>query len=194
MYKLYSKKGTCSRAINALLNALEQKFELIDASKIENYKSINPTGAVPFLIDGQIQIQEGAAIATYLMDKHNSPMLPKDNLQQRANALQWMMFANATVHPTYSRMLFFMKNGKDQNMMNLTAKRINELWKIADDQLAKTKFMAGDGMTMADIFLTVYAGWNSYFGDSIILGNNVTRMVKETSSSAAFQKAAELEK
>jgi len=40
--------------------------------------------------DGQI-ITEGAAIVLYLLEKHNSPMLPAD-LHQKADCLRWLMF------------------------------------------------------------------------------------------------------
>lgn len=194
MYKLYYKQGTCSLAPHALLNFLEQKYELIDASKVDNFKSISPTGAVPCLVDGNTTITEGAAIALYLMEKHNSPMLPKDNLTQIATYNRWMLFANATVHPLYSRLFFLMKNGKNENLMNATFNQINEMWKIVEDQLTKNKFMTGNEVAMADIFLTVYANWNHFFGDSIKMGPNAIRMVKEVAAKPAFQKALEEEK
>lgn len=196
MYQLYFKKGTCSLAPHALLNFLEAKSEYIDASKVDNYKSINPTGAVPFLVDGNVKLQEGAAIAMYLMEKHNSPMFPKD-VTAKANNNQWMMFANATLHPTYSRLFFIMKNITDKaaqdEAYSKTYARINELWQIADKQLAKTKYIAGDEITMADIFMTVYSGWNTLFGNNIVLGDNVTRMVNAVSSTPAFKKSVEEE-
>lgn len=197
MYKLYYRKGACSLGIHALANFLEAKLELIDASKMDNFKSINPTGTVPFLMDGSTRVQEGAAIAMYLMEKHNSPMLPTSNFAQRTENIQWLMFANATVHPAYSKLFFIMKNIQDpkakEDAFAAAYNGLNSLWKIADEKLAKTKFIAGDEMSMADIFLTVYAGWNAFFQNKITLGDNVTRMVKEVSSKPAFKKALEEE-
>lgn len=196
MYKLYYSRGTCSLAANALLNFLEQKVELVDISKMDNYKDINATGSVPYLVDGNTKVREGAAIALYLMEKHSSPMLPKDPVAQ-SNVNQWMMFANATIHPAYGK-LFFSKGAiTDENAKQEAFKaayaKVNKLWKIVDDQLAKTKFVAGNDITMGDIFMAVYANWNHSFGSNIVLGPNVTRMVKEVASRPAFQKAMESE-
>lgn len=194
MYKLYYKKGACSLGIHALANFLETKLELIDVSKMDNFTSINPTGAVPFLMDGETRVQEGAAIAMHLMEKHNTPMLPS-NFAQKSENNQWLMFANATVHPAYSKLFFIMSNIQDpkakEEAFAAAYKGLNNFWKIADDKLAKTKFIAGNEMSMGDIFLTVYAGWNAYFPNKITLGDNVTRMVKEVSSKPAFKKALE---
>lgn len=191
MYKLFIKKGSCSMAIHALLNFLEQKVELQDKTKTDDYKSINPTGAAPFLVDETVRLREGAAMALYLMEKHKSPMLPQD-LVRRASANQWMMFANATLHPAYSRLFFINGQVKDENLkkelLSAAAENVNNHWKIADSHLANNKYVLGEQLTMADIFMTVYANWNHNFGGAIQLGPNVTRMVKDVASLPAFQK------
>jgi len=196
MYKLFIKKGSCSMAIHALLNFLEQKVELQDKTKTDDYKSFNPTGAAPFLIDGSLHLPEGAAIALYLMEKHNSSMLPQD-LAKRATTNQWMMFANATLHPSYSRLFFLNGAVKDENMkkelMAAAAESVNNNWKIVDQHLASNKYVMGEQITMADLFMAVYANWNHNFGGAIQLGPNVTRMVKEVAQLPAFQKTMEAE-
>lgn len=199
MYKLYYKAGTCSLAIHALLNELGQQVELIEYSTVADYKErINPTGTVPVLDDNGTIVREGAAIAIYLLEKHKSAMLPASGVE-RANALQWLMFANASVHPAYSKIFFInraIKNeeGKAQ-ALQAGAEGVSKLWAIVDAQLAKTKFVCGDKPSAADFMLTIYANWGvSYFPQlDIKLGANVQRMCKDIISLPSYQKALSAE-
>ncbi|MBY0408155.1 MAG: glutathione S-transferase, partial [Rickettsiales bacterium] len=114
MYQLYYSPGACSLAIHVTLLELGVPFKAnkIDLSKGENrtpeFLKLNPRGSVPVLLDGDQIIREGAAQLLYLLDKHKSPLLPASG-PERATALEWLMFANATLHPVYSRGFGLMK-------------------------------------------------------------------------------------
>ncbi|MBY0407817.1 MAG: hypothetical protein K2Q01_08995, partial [Rickettsiales bacterium] len=66
--------------------------------------------------------------------------------------------------------------------------QINKLWKEVDEKLAKSKYIAGENLTVADILLTVIANWSGYF-PGITLGTNLKRLLKEVSSMPNYQKA-----
>ena len=74
MYTLYYSQGACSIATQVVLRELDQTVNIIDVKKLENFKEINPVGAVPALIDGENTLTEGGAIMLYLLDKHSSPL------------------------------------------------------------------------------------------------------------------------
>lgn len=197
MYTLYYSPATCSLATHALLNELNQEFKLIEKSKVASFEEINPAGTVPVLIDGNTKIQEGAAIALYLMEKHGSELLPVED-EQRSTVIQWMLFANATMHPAYSKIFFISKNSPDsgakEELLKLAGKNVSELWKVVDEQLRNNKFVSGENISMADIMLSVYSNWNNFFPGLVDLGENSIRMIREVSSRPAFKKAIELEK
>lgn len=192
MYKLYYSAGTCSLAIHALLNELNQPFELVAKSSVDDFTKINPRGAVPALADGDKIILEGAAIVLYLLEKHKSEMLPTSG-DARINVIQWLMFANATVHPAYSKMFFSNRvitdNVAKSEALKAGAAAIEKLWQDVDTQLAKTAFVCGDKPTAADFLLAVYANWGGFFPVEIKIGDNVKRMFKEIVSRPSFQKA-----
>lgn len=200
--KLYFAPGACSFVPHALLEAAGAEFEpqMVKLHKNEQnspeYKAINPRGQVPVLVDDGTVIREGAAIIIYLLEKHASSLLPKSGKEQAA-ALEWLMFANASLHPVYGRGFMLMKTELDKpakdKLMAMTVESINKLWKEADEKLAKSKYLAGDTLTAADILATVIANWSSYF-PGITLGANVSRLLKEVSSRPAFKKAMEAEK
>lgn len=204
MYTLYYLPGACSMAVHVVLNELNQPVKLENISVPDGqprsaaFLKINPRGNIPVLVDDGAVIREGGAIIAYLLDKHNSPMLPKAG-KERANALEWLMFANASMHPAYGKVFFALKNitdpaAKDQ-AIKAAVGQIEKLWDDVDAQLAKTPYVCGSELSAADILLTVIANWGSYFPNyPIRIGANAKRLFKQIIARPSYQKAIELEK
>lgn len=193
MYKLYYAPGACSLAIHALLIESGQPFEAISKSDVADFAALTPLGAVPLLeVNGEI-IREGAAQALYLIEEHDIDLLPKAGEAGRAKALEWLLFANATMHPAYSKMFFAMRAIEDEaakaKALEAGAGAIAKLWSLVDKQLATTPYVTGDKLSIADIMLTVYANWGGYFSVEIPLGANVKRLLKEVSAHPSFARA-----
>jgi len=195
MYKLYYTPGACSMSIHVALNECGQEvtLEKIDMMAGQNrspeYLKINPRGQVPVLMDGDMPIREGAAILIHLLDKHNSPLLPKSG-KERTLALEWLMFANATLHPAYARVFFLKRNGTTEGvLMDAAVASINSLWSEVEQRLSSSTYICGAQMTIADILLTVIANWSSNVPQPITLGTNTKRLLKEISARPSYQKA-----
>lgn len=198
MYTLFYSPGACSMAVHVVLNELGVPFKLEasprDAAgqRSEALRKVNPRGVVPVLVDGDIVVREGGAILSYLLDKHESPMLPRSG-KERAAALEWLMFANATMHPAYSRAFFLKKNVTDKvvsdQLLGLVREQITNYWKEVDDKLASQPYVAGKDITAADILLTVIANWQSMMPFEVPLGANVKKLLKSVSSRPSYQKA-----
>lgn len=195
MYTVYTIPGSCSAGIVVLLEKLQLEYTAVKREDVPNYSEIVPTNQVPALktADGQI-ITEGAAIVLYLLEKHNSPMLPKD-LSEKAEFLRWLMFDYATLHPAYSKMfaVFYrlsLSDNDKNDALKVLAKATAGLWKILDTELEKKKFITGDHPTIVDYLATVYSSWGKNFqGIDIPLGSNVKRLIAEVSALPEFQAA-----
>lgn len=190
MYKLYVRPGACSKAINVLLRELDQKVDVIDARNLEDFKSISPTGAVPAMVDEQgNKFVEGVAIILHLLEKHNSAMLPKD-LMAKTQFVRWLTFANATMHPGYSKMFFASAVISDEAekllVLKAAAAKINEYWQIVEDQLSKQPYMGGGRLNIVDVWLAVYAGWNAYFPVEITIGPKAKKMIADVQIMPSF--------
>lgn len=198
MYTLYYSPGVCSMAVHVLLNEMDVPFRLVsakmeDGSKNPDFLKVNPRGAVPALQVGDQLILEGAAILLYLAEKHDSELLPKEN-PERMKALQMLMFANATLHPAYSRVFFLKKSGETgegiDRLLQSSYDNINKLWAEVDSLLAETPYVCGDHCTLADILLTVIANWTMWLPDAgIETGAHCKAMFARVVDRPAYRKA-----
>lgn len=203
MYTLYYSPGACSLAVHTVLNELNVPFELASASLPERknrdpeFLKLNPRGQVPVLVEDGNVFLEGGAILIYLLDKHNSPLLPKE-ADARAKAIEWLLFCNSTLHPAYSRSFFLAKTVKDaalkEELLLISSKAISTLWETVEAQLSREPYLAGKECTVADILLTVIANWSLSFPQApITLGERVTQHLKKISTRPSFIKAMERE-
>lgn len=196
MYTLYYLPGACSRAVHALLIALEQPVKLVNRDDVKDFHTINPSGQVPVLVDDGRVLHEGAAIILHLLEKHGASLLPKAG-PARETFLQWLMFANATLHPAYGRLFFINRSVSDENARReaheAAAAAISRLWEQVDAQLSRSRYVGGESLSVVDMMLSVYAAWGRYFPVHIVLGIHVERMIQDVENHPAFRSAVEAE-
>ena len=147
MYKLYYSPGACSMAVHVALNECNQPVTLekvnLQETRSPEFLKINPRGQVPVLVDGDVVIREGAAILIYLLDKHQSPLLPAKG-KERLDAIEWLMFCNATLHPAYARCFFLMRNAQDpakEQLLGVAVAMINKLWNEVEQRLGQSAYL-----------------------------------------------------
>lgn len=195
MYTLYTLPGSCSMGIVVLLEKLGVPYTPVNRNDVENYADIVPTNQVPALKteDGQI-ITEGAAVALYLLERHDSPMLPKD-LGRKAEFLRWMMFDYATLHPAYAKLFAVklrapLKAAEKKATLQVMADGVSSLWAVLDRELARKRFITGEEPSIADYLAAVYSSWGKNFREvSVTLGDNVSRMIDEVAELPEFKAA-----
>ena len=106
MLTLYFSPGSSSMAPHIALHEIGVTFDAVPLSfsKHENrtpaYLALNPEGKVPtLLIDGR-PLTEVAAILYYLAKRFpEAGLWPEGDLEAEAQAISWMSFIAATIHP-----------------------------------------------------------------------------------------------
>lgn len=195
MYTLYYKPGSCSLAVHTLLNELGVQFEAINATPIlksPEFLAINPRGQVPVLMINQKPMKEGGAILSWLSLQHDTPLMPKGEFE-RAKAMEWLAWCNASLHPAYGR-IFWIKGNFGESPMKaeldaVAMKGIQTLWDEAEQRLTENRYLAGETMTAADILLTVIANWKGYLPSPVTYGEKTKKLIAEISQRPAFQRA-----
>lgn len=151
-------------AVHVVLNECGQDVELIpgrDAArnKTPELMAINPRGQVPVLVKGDRVMKEGAAQLIFICETYKSPLLPTEGWE-RAKALQWLMVANASLHPAYARANFLKANGGTEEQLKASRAGAQQIWDIIEQQLASEgPFICGKECTLADILITVIGNW-----------------------------------
>lgn len=105
MYTLYVLPGACSLAVHVVLRELAQDVTLIHRDSVRDYRALNPVGTVPTLVSDNLVLRESVSMILYLLEKHRSDLLPTNQVKRR-QALEDLLFANATLQPAYGRLYF----------------------------------------------------------------------------------------
>jgi len=196
MYTLYYMQGACSLATQVVLHELGQEVKIIDKNNLADFSAINPVGTVPVLVDGDQRLTEGAAIILHLLNKHKNALFP-DNNEDRQKAVEDIMFANATMHPAYSKLFFIAQNISDEKAkleaFNAAEKNINNLWQVVENKLVNREELTSYKVSAADIMLGVYATWGQYFPVDLIFGKKTAKMITAVQTMPSFKRAVEAE-
>jgi len=198
MYTLYYMNGSCSLATLSVLNEIGvDGVKVVDKAKVDNYEHINPVGAVPALTDGSTTLREGAALLLHLLDKHDNDLLSKEG-KARQQAIEDIMFANATMHPAYGRLFFLDQAVEDDgvkgDLMNKAAAMISQLWDVVELRLKDQDYLGGDKPSAADFMLTVYSRWGGFFPVDVVIPAKASKMIENVLARDSFVKALDMEK
>ncbi|MBF6025725.1 glutathione S-transferase N-terminal domain-containing protein [Lysobacter niastensis] len=172
--KLYTKPGACSTADHIALQWTGQPFELEvldkESMKAPAYLAINPSGAVPAIVDGDFVLTQNAAIMGYIADTYPQAGLTGDgSARQRAEANRWLAFVNSDLHPAFKPMFgpaAYLPDPDENSVTVLKAtarKRLRSLYEIADRQLAGKQWLAGF-RSVADPYLYITLRWAQAYG------------------------------
>ena len=142
MLTLYFAPGSSSMAVHIALHEVGASFDAKPMSfrardmQAADYLRLNPEGKVPTLVIDGRPLTEVAAILFYLARRFpQSALLPQD-IEAEAQALSWMSFIAATLHPAR-------RQGLDH---------AREVYAIADKRLGTT-WALGERYSIADIHL-----------------------------------------
>jgi glutathione S-transferase len=143
MLTLYFAPGSSSMAPHIALHEIGVPFESRPMSfkrkdsRQAEYLAINPDGKVPtLLIDGR-PLTEVAGILFYLAKRFpDARLLPTDDIEAEAQAVSWMSFIAATIHPARRQ----------------GAEHAKAMYHIAEKKLARRDWVL-DRYSIADIHL-----------------------------------------
>ena len=106
MLTLFFAPGASSMAPHIALHEIGAPFKSCPVSLAKNenhapeFLAINPEGKVPVLLIDQRAMTEVAAILYYLARRFPAAgLLPQHDIEAKAQAISWMSFIAATVHP-----------------------------------------------------------------------------------------------
>ena len=163
--KLYGFAGTRSQRALWGLKEVDADFEFISVNLLEGehkrpeYLRINPAGKVPVLIDGDRMIPESAAIVLYLAEKYPEKALLPTNLDERAQAYRWTLFAVTEREQPLWRItrhsFLYPPEKRSPADIELAREDFKNMAAVLEKHLEGREFIVGNKLSVADC-VTVY--------------------------------------
>lgn len=157
----------------------------------------NDNGKAPFFEDSDAGItrSESAAICEYIINKYGSGKLsikPTDDAETYAQYLHWFHYSNGTFQPAMSSGMLIGLAGlpDDHFVMGISKGRVKGSLQSLDDRLGRSKWLAGEQFTAADIMTVFSLTTQRYFGPrSLAEYKNILRFLQDVGAREAYQRA-----
>jgi len=158
-----------------------------DNTNTPEYAAMNPMKKVPTLVDGDTVVWQSNTILRYLADKSGSALYPAD-AAQRSQIDRWMDWCLAEYNPTYLAGFRDAKKAEAERAADTATNLGNEL-KLLEGQLAKTRWVAGDEFSIADVALGPVVKRGAGFPLGLPAFPKISAWVAALQARPAFQKA-----
>lgn len=166
--KLYYTPGACSQAPHIALretgtNVTLAKVDLATKRTEDgnDYKAINPKGAVPALelADGSV-LTENAAILQYIADEHGGDLIPLSGIR-RYRVLEWLNYIATELHKGFGPLW---NTASSEEAKENTRKLLGGKFDFVQQGIGEGPYLTGDGFTIADAYLFVILNWTGMHG------------------------------
>jgi len=123
------------------------------------FRSLNPNGLVPVIVDDDFVNWESNSCVRYLAAKHDYGGLYPEDIQVRAVAERWMDWQVTTVSPAmipvFRGMIRTRAEDRDMDAIETGRASLSAKMAIINDELADRSFLTGDDFNMGDIPLGI---------------------------------------
>jgi GST-like protein len=199
MLKFYFNGAPNPAKVALFLEESGLPYELVpvDTRKGDQFKpeflKVNPNGKVPAIDDNGVFVFDSNAILLYLGEKTGKFLAPAAG---RGPMLSWLMFIATGLGP-YSGQAVHFKHAAPKDLEyahNRYQYEAHRHYKILDDHLAKSKYMAGDTYTIVDMAFWGWVRMAPYvLGDDVFSKYpNVKRLQDEITARPAAARASAL--
>ncbi|WP_437964146.1 glutathione S-transferase family protein [Sorangium sp. So ce260] len=143
---------------------LPYQVEMVSFPPSEAYRALNPLGNVPFLEDeGGAALHESVAMMLYVAQKYGpTPLLPGKDDPALARVLQMTVFGEATIGAAVNALLTAHFGAPEADKRNWSVRAqeasVEKALRFTADMLGDRPFLAGEGLTLADISVSTAIG------------------------------------
>lgn len=170
--KLYGLVGACSFVPHVALEWVklhanqDYEFQAVSREFIKSpeFLALNPRGAVPLLVDGDLALSQNQAILHYLDELYPEVKLfGSKTARDKAKAARWLAFFNSDVHKAFTPLFRLPSYVADNEELTKTirqqaAEQVLELLTVANDHLENHIFF-GETISVADVYLYIMLNW-----------------------------------
>ncbi len=170
-YKLFYALGSAAMGARVMLEEIGAPYELIqttidmDEPRPPEQLALNPNGWVPVLVWGEnAAMYECAAITVFLCDRHpEAKLAPAVGDPERGRYLQTLVYFSNSVQNAFQLIYYpdrFADTPADEpSAQRRGNRRLQETWKVIDDQIGDNEWVLGERFSAADIYLFMLTTW-----------------------------------
>ncbi|KAJ4867747.1 Glutathione S-transferase F13 [Raphanus sativus] len=163
--------SACVARVLLCLHEKETEFDLVPVDlfachhKLPSFLAMNPFGQVPVLQDDDLTLFESRAITAYIADKHKekgTDLTRHADAKEAAIVKLWSEVESHHFNPAISavihQLIVVPLQGESPNAA-IVEENLEKLGKVLDvyeERLGKTKYLAGDSYTLADLHHVPY--------------------------------------
>ena len=122
------------------------------------FLAINPNGRVPVLDDSGFKIFESMAINLYLAKKHQSPLGPRDLIED-ALMTQWSFWVVTEVEKpllfTAANTMLFAEGSRNSDEAAMALGKLQRPFKVLEAHLQDRDYLLGERFTVADLNVAI---------------------------------------
>ena len=163
------------------------------------FLAISPNNKIPAITDSDgpdgrpISLFESGAILIYLAEKADSPLLGR-TARERYSVLQWLMWQMGGLGPMLGQAHHFRVYAPErvQYAYDRYTKEAGRLYRVLDQQLATSRFLAGDHYSIADIATFPWTRTIERQGQSFDDFPNAKRWFDEIANRPAVQRGLDI--
>ena len=165
MLKLFISPGACALASHIALEEAGADYEtqVIDLrtgqQRTPEYLAINPAGSTPALETDRGVITQNAAILAFVAQTHpDRKLAPIDDSHAFAAFNAFNGFLGSSLHPAIGKVLFSRPPLEGEARAEAVEQALAR-YQLVEDHWLQGPWVFGDGFTLADGYLAVFARW-----------------------------------
>ena len=162
--------------------------------KQPDYLKVNPTGAIPAMVDGDRVMTESLAICEYVAAKHGSSLLVAPGEPERVPFLEWLWYGESTLMTPLSRLgrvASLPVKGEAIDVVLADARESLQVrLKSLEQRLEGRDFLVAGRLTLADVSVGYPLHLIAVFGIDVPLGTRTAAYRERLRSRPAFMRAA----
>jgi GST-like protein len=204
MIQLYTWGTPNGKKVSIMLEEVGLPYEVqpINLQKGEQstpeYLAVNPNNKIPSIIDTDgpgaqpLKLIESGAILMYLAEK-TGKLWPQD-MRQRYEVIQWLMFQMGGVGPMFGQANFFFRLAeKVPYAIDRSHKEALRLYRVLDKELGQREYLAGE-YSIADVATYPWVGRHEMHQVKLEEFANVKRWFDAISARPAVQRGMQIPK
>jgi glutathione S-transferase len=164
-------------------------FGVVDTPE---YRAKNPNGRIPTIDDDGFVLWESNSIVRYLAMQYAPDLLYSGDIKTFASASRWVDWENNELLPPQHDMAMHLirlpEHQRDPQVLAQACKKFERVLRIADEQLARTRYIAGERFTYGDIPLGVRVHRWHVLGLATETPPNIARWYAEIQARPGFNK------